>query len=300
MRCGWNIERRKMNHNLSPLRGLTTSLVILVLLGLMLLGLVAYRKGSFEQRVSFVLTTDTAQDLHQGMKLTYRGFKLGQIERLALQPNGQITAELIVQQERASLVTEGSRIRVSKDKLVTFELVLEPASEVAAPPLKAGSAIELVRDHVAADMAKKVDALLYKVDLLLGALADPAKGLPAMVQQTNATLATLQPVSRQTALTMAELEKLLSTLQPVSQQATATLGELQKSLVQSRATVEQTQSLMQQLAHPETGLAPALQQVRTTTEKAGVLMQNIDATVQDVQSAPVYRWLVPTKKPQDR
>lgn len=289
-----------MPHNPSPLRGLLTSLLILVLLGLMLLALAAYRNGSFEQRVTFVLTTDTAQDLHQGMKLTYRGFKLGQIEHLALQADGRVRAELTVQQERAPLVTQGARIKVSKDKLVTSELVLEPSDDASAPALQPGSAIALVRDHVAADMAKKVDVLLYKVDLLLGALADPAKGLPAVVGQTNATLATLQPMSRQAVLTMAELERLLATLQPVSQQATATLGELQKSLVQSRATVEQTQSLMQQLAHPDNGLAPALQQLRGTTEKAGVLIQNIDTTVQQVQSAPLYRWLVPAPAKTDR
>jgi ABC-type transporter Mla subunit MlaD len=92
---------------------------------------------------------------------------------------------------------------------------------------------------------------------------------------------------------MAELEKLLSNLQPMSQQATRTLDELQQSLVQSRATLEQTHNLMQQLADPEAGLAPAIQQLRATSDKADTLMQTIDGAVQEVQSAPVYRWFVP-------
>jgi ABC-type transporter Mla subunit MlaD len=227
------------------------------------------------------------------MKLTYRGFKLGQIERLSLGTEGQVSVLLSVQQDRRSLVTEGARIRVSKDKLVTAELVLEPASNGSATPLKAGGEIELVREHMASDMARKVDQLLNQVDKLLGAMADPVKGLPAVVRQTQSTMATVQPMSHQAVLTMAELEKLLSNLQPMSQQATRTLDELQQSLVQSRATLEQTHNLMQQLADPEAGLAPAIQQLRATSDKADTLMQTIDGAVQEVQSAPVYRWFVP-------
>jgi ABC-type transporter Mla subunit MlaD len=285
-----------MTLHASPLRGVLTSLMILVMLGLLLMGLVAYRQGVFEQRVIFVMVPDSAQDLHQGMKLTYRGFKLGQIERLSMGPDGRVSVELSVQQDRRSLVTEGTRVRVSKDKLITSELVLEPSSNASASPLKAGGTIELVREHVAADMARKVDQLLQQMDLLLAALADPAKGLPAVVRQTQATMALAQPVSHQAVQTMAELERLLTSLQPMSVQATQTLGELQQSLVQSRATLEQTHNLMQQLADPESGVAPALQEVRATSDKADRLIQTMDAAVQEVQSAPVYRWFVPRQQ----
>ena len=275
-----------------------SSLILLLVLGGALIGLTLQRQGMFDTRVSYVLKTDTAQDLHTGMKLTYRGFALGHLKSLALLPDGQIRAEIEVAQDMSSFLTEGASIRLAKDKLVTSELVLEPL-DPKAKPLAPGKEIILSREHLTADVAKKIDALLGKVDTLLGTLADNRHGLPAVLSQTQATLATLQPVSKQAVLTLAELEKSLAQLQPISQQAVSTLSELEKSVVQSRGSVEQTQILLKQLADPNTGLSAAVQQTRLTTEKAGNLIENIDTTVKDVKSAPLYRWLVPSRKKTD-
>jgi ABC-type transporter Mla subunit MlaD len=66
-------------------------------------------------------------------------------------------------------------------------------------------------------------------------------------------------------------------LQPTARQATETLKELEKSLQQSTNT---------------------LAQVSKTLDNADKLIQNVDGTVQDVQAAPLYRWLVPSKQPE--
>jgi ABC-type transporter Mla subunit MlaD len=287
-----------MNHSFASWKGLISSLILLLVLGSSFMALTLQRKGIFDSRVRYVLKTDTAQDLHIGMKLTYRGFTLGHLKSLALKPDGKIQAEIEINQDMSSFITEGVSIRLTKDKLVTSELILEQL-DPTAKPLAPGKEIALSREHLTADVAKKIDALLGKVDTLLGTLADSRHGLPALLNQTQATLATLQPVSKQAVLTLAELEKSLAQLQPISQQAISTLSELEKSVVQSRGSVEQTQILLKQLADPNTGLSSAVQQTRLTTEKAGNLIENIDSTVKDVKSAPLYRWLVPSRKKTD-
>jgi phage-related protein len=60
----------------------------------------------------------------------------------------------------------------------------------------------------------------------------------------------------------------MGALQPTAQQATQTLAELEKSIAQSRETMASTNQLV----------------------------QHIDAAVGEVQSAPLYRWFVPSKK----
>jgi uncharacterized coiled-coil protein SlyX len=68
-------------------------------------------------------------------------------------------------------------------------------------------------------------------------------------------------VLNQTRITM-------GALQPTAQQATQTLAELEKSIAQSRETMASTNQLV----------------------------QHLDTTVSEVQSAPLYRWFVPSKK----
>lgn len=270
------------------------SVLSVVVAGGLLTAYVAQRKAWFEPRAMFTFETDSGHDLFLGMKLSYKGFKIGQLTELVLLPNGQVQGNLSVPQDKADFVTQGAVLKVAKDKIVSSELLLQPvAGEVK--PMPQGAKIPLVREDMAADLTKKIDPLLEKVHVLLSQLSDPRLGLQASLVQSRQTMQQTSGTLEQATLFLKETQQTLQSVQPLTQQATATLQELEKSLAQTRTTMGQTQALIEQLNDPQKGLAATVSQTRSALEDAGKLMQNVDGTLTDIQAAPVYRWLVPQR-----
>lgn len=283
-----------MNMTTRKASSLWLSLALVLVVGGLLTAYVAQRKAWFEARASFGFETDSGHDLFLGMKLSYKGFKVGQLTELILLPNGLVQGQISLAQDKVQFVTQGTVLKVAKDKIVSSELVLLPA-EVGAELLPQGSKLRLVREDMTADLAKKVDPLLERVHVLLGQLSDPRLGLQASLVQSRQTMEKTSDTLNEATLFLKETKTTMQSLQPLTQQATTTLLELEKSLAQTRATMLQTQALIQQLNDPQQGLATTVNQTRMALEDAGKLMQNMDTTLSDIQTAPVYRWLVPKR-----
>lgn len=232
------------------------------------IGYLAHMRGVFDTRLVLNLQVESASGLSEGMKVTYKGFELGRLTTLTLSPQGRVQAAIEVRSQHAPLFTQGSVLRVSKEKIVTSELVLV-RDETVQTPLSQKASIAVVKEDVAADITKRLDPLLQRLQELLTQMADPANGIQASLSQS------------------------------------------QKVMVQTVKTLEHTSHAMTQLSDEQTGLPPVLVQTResmvqlnktlaqtqTTLGSANQLIQNVDRTVDDVKSAPVYQWLVP-KKPQ--
>ena len=254
------------------------AITVLVMLGLA--GYIAKLRGTFDDKHTLQLQTASGADLFEGMHITYKGFKLGRITTLKLTPQGDVQGQVEIQADKANFFTQGSVLKISKEKIVTAELVLVRDAQQTAP-LANQATIAVVRDDLAADVTRRLEPLLQHFQQLLTQMADPEHGIQATMKQSRSVMVhtnqTLDQTTRAMTL-MSDTEKglpavldqtrlTMGALQPTAQQATKTLVELEKSIAQSRQTMASAQSLV----------------------------QHIDATVNEVQSAPVYRWLVPAK-----
>lgn len=252
----------------------TRLLPLVVLTGVLGMGLawsgyqLAKVQGLVGAKFSFQIQTDSGVDLFQGMKVTYKGFRLGKLADLELLPDGKVVGRVDIQQERASFFTKGATLKVSKEKIITSELVLQPGeqSQALMPP---NDAIPIVRESVANDLANRVDPLLTKVNLLLEQLADPNLGVQATLTQSRGT--------------MHETSQLLLKINDPS-------NGLPQVLIQTRDTMGATQQLINQLNDQAKGITPTL-------TNANSLMKKANEALDDVQQAPMYRWLVPKKAP---
>lgn len=256
-----------------------TSITVVVMLALV--GYVAKLRGTFDDKHTLQLQTASGADLFEGMHITYKGFQLGRLTSLRLTPEGNVQGHVEIQADKANFFTQGSVLKISKEKIVTAELVLVRDAQQTIP-LANQATIAVVRDDLAADVTRRIEPLLQHFQQLLHQMADPEHGIQATMKQSRSVMAhtnqTLEQTTRAMTL-MSDTEKglpavldqtrmTMGALQPTAQQATKTLVELEKSIAQSRHTMASTQSLV----------------------------QHLDATVSEVESAPIYRWLVPAKK----
>lgn len=249
----------------------------------LVMGYLAMLKGAWESRLTLDFETDSAASLHQGMKINYKGFEIGKLTHLALSPQGVVNGQVEIREAYSGFMTEGAALKVTKDKIVTAELTLI-RDEKRETPLAEHARIAILREDMAADITRRIDPLLTKFQLLLTQISDPKDGIQANLRQSRMVMEHTVSVLQQSAQTMKSMSDpqnglpavlgqtrdTMSALQPTAAQATATLKELESSLVQTRKTLD-------------------------TADK---LIQNVDTTVQDVQSAPLYRWLVPKKNAQ--
>lgn len=222
-------------------------------------GYLAKMRGAFDEKLTLQLQTASATDLFEGMHVTYKGFTLGRVSALRLTQQGEVQGQIEILSDKSHFFTQGAALKISKEKIVTAELVLQ-RNEQNTTPLPAQAAIPVVRDALAADITRRLEPLLQNFQQLMSQLADPEQGIQATMKESRSVMKDSRSVMVQTRQTM-------GALQPTAQQATETLLELEKSLAQSRETMASTKQLV----------------------------QHIDATVGEVQSAPLYRWLVPAK-----
>lgn len=224
----------------------------------------AKSQGLVGPKFSLHIQTDSGADLFQGMKVTYKGFRLGKLSELELTPAGHVIGRIDIQQDRATFFGQGATLKISKEKIITSELVLVPAASNAAPIANNGS-IEIVRESVANDLANRIDPLISKVNLLLEQLSDPKLGIQATLTQSRGT--------------MHETSQLLMKINDPQ-------NGLPQVLTHTRDTMSSTQELINQLNDPKTGISPTLNNANSVMIKA-------DDAMNDIQNAPVYRWLVP-------
>ena len=230
----------------------------------------ARSQGLVGNRFSLQIQTDSGADLFQGMKVTYKGFRLGKLAELHLLADGSVIGRVDIQEERAPFFTQGAMLKVSKEKIITSELVLLPGNSGQAP-MASDTKIQIVRESVANDLTSRIDPLLTKVNLLLEQLADPKLGLQATLTQSRGT--------------MHETSQMLMKINDPQ-------NGLPQVLVNTRDTMSATQQLINQLNDPQKGIEPTL-------TNANSVMLKADEALDDIQSAPAYRWLVPKapKKP---
>jgi phospholipid/cholesterol/gamma-HCH transport system substrate-binding protein len=227
----------------------------------------ALSQGLLGPKFSLHIQTDSGADLFQGMKVTYKGFRLGKLSELALTPTGQVIGRVDIHQDRAGFFTQGATLKVSKEKIITSELVLVPSDQTTPPMVDQGS-IPIVRESVANDLTNRIDPLLTKVNLLLEQLSDPKLGVQATLTQSR--------------MTMNETSELLLKISDPQK-------GLPQVLTHTRNTMSSTQDLVNQLNDPQRGITPTLQ-------NANNLMLKADGALNDIEHAPVYRWLVPKTK----
>ena len=247
------------------------------------LGYLAKLKGAFEKQLMLKIQTDSAVHLFEGMKVTYKGFEVGKLTQLTLSPEGNVLGEVQVREQHQNFFSQGSVLRLSKEKIVTAELVLQ-RDETQKALLASGSMVPVVREDIAADVTKRLDPLLQKLQLLLTQMSDPQDGVQASIKESRQVMVQTSETLKHTTHAMKQISDedhglpavlgktrdTMQALEPTARQATVTLKELENSLVQTRKTLD----------------------------NADKLIHHVDTTVNEVQAAPVYRWLVPKKKPE--
>lgn len=163
--------------------------LLLVLAALLVLASTAYllyARGWFEPTQSLVLLTDDSEGVAVGMDMTFSGFPIGRVRRVALGPSGHVRITVDVAKKDAHWLRTSSVFTLVRG-LVGGTAIRAFSGVLSDPPLPDGAERPVLRGDASADIPR-----------VLGAAREVMENLNAMTAQDAAlrqTLANLQAVS---------------------------------------------------------------------------------------------------------
>lgn len=124
----------------------------------MVVVLIGIRQGLFTSKSQIVLYDDSARDLVAGSEVITRGFRIGKISRVRLNPDGRVEVTLSIDQNYMKWIRQDSRARLAAKAFIGDSRVEISPGSPSAPPLPAGGTILFERDPDLQEVAKKIMA----------------------------------------------------------------------------------------------------------------------------------------------
>jgi ABC-type transporter Mla subunit MlaD len=162
-----------------------------VCIALLLMAAILVRQGLFKQMASLNFLTESAQDINKGQSVKIAGFRVGSVDTVTLQPDGQVAVVLSIDQSHMRFVTRDAVVELRKEGFVggaTLEII--PGNDKSR---LASNEATLVFSRaegltaVANSLRDKILPVLDDIKAITSTLADPKQGLPASLAAVKET-----------------------------------------------------------------------------------------------------------------
>ena len=276
---------------------------------------VLFARGVFEATQRLTLLADNAEGVSLGMDLTFSGFPVGRVRRIALAEDGQVRIEIDVPRREAHWLRASS--------VFTLELPLVGAAKLRAytanlkdAPLAEGAERPILRGDTAQEIPRMVASLRAVLDNLdqitdqgsslqesiknaravsermagkygvLGGLMggeDNAKKVIAAIDRANALLASLGGVALKMDSVLSKADQrvlgpggVVDETQKAVAQANAILGEVRSSLKRVDGILADAQAVAGNAKAATTDLAALRAEVEASLRKVASLIDEIN------------------------
>jgi phospholipid/cholesterol/gamma-HCH transport system substrate-binding protein len=303
----------RLPRNLGIRVGLLLGVTLVITIGFVLY--VLYARGVFEATQRLTLIAEDAEGVSVGMDLTFSGFPIGRVTRLALAEDGKARIEIEVPRRdarwlRASTVFTLELSLLGGGKLRAYTASLQDAplpDDALRPVLRGDTAAEIPRlvaslrtilenvDQMTAPGAslqaslENVRTLTTRMAGKQGALAgilgseDNATKVLATIERANALLGSLGGVSAKLDAVLLKTDRrvfgeggVMDETQKAVAQANAILGELRENLKRVDAILANAQAASGNVKAATTDLATLRAEVEASLRKVAQLIDEIN------------------------
>lgn len=232
-------------------------LLLLALLTVSVLYLL-YARGAFEATQRLVLVADDSEGVTVGMDLSFSGFAIGRVARIALGPDGTARIEIDVPKKDAKWLRSSSVFTLSRG-LVGGTAIRAYSGILSDPQLPDGAERRVLIGDATAEIPKllagvrelvaNLTALTARDAALAGALAS-TQALTARLNQPEGALGLLMGNGRDRSQVLATLERtnaLLARLDGLVGRVDGTVARADAQLLGPQGLVADSQGAVQQL-----------------------------------------------------
>jgi phospholipid/cholesterol/gamma-HCH transport system substrate-binding protein len=263
-------------------------LALAVISALVLMGLSAWRQGWFTPMENLYVELPGASGVQIGTPVRLKGFKIGDVDEIELDPRLNVKARLRISRERMALLGEDASARFGRDGPIGGKFIeLLPGSREgkrmvaqAVLPMDAGNELEDVMGTVKVAVEKlalaigKMEPILDDTKKLTGEAAEMRKDIRASV---TTVLANMEVMSAQLK-TMGNSAG--NVAQRLDKDSVALMQDVRKITSQAEAAAT---SARNGLAVLEKDLPPSMDKVKAALANAQEATDNVKAATQDVR-----------------
>jgi len=304
--------RAPLIKNLELKVGLLLALTVILVMGLVAYALQA--RGVFQTTRTLYLTATEAEGVSIGQALTFSGFPIGEVKRLALTPEGQVRIEVAIPTDDAKWLRKTSIFTLEKSfvggaKIKAFSANLRdpPLEDKAVRPLLTGditqeipvlvAKVKAILDNVQAMTTGEapINRTLGHVETVTGRMAgeygvlegvmgspDKARQVVAAIDKANTLLASLNGVSLKVDTLLTSADRKILGKDGTVDQANAAIGKVNAILGDARESLKKADAILASAQTATANVAAITGNVREATVDLGQLRTEIDDTVRKV------------------
>jgi phospholipid/cholesterol/gamma-HCH transport system substrate-binding protein len=169
---------------------LITSLLIMTSIGY-----VAYRKGVFSKVYTYTLSSQTGENLTEGMPVAVWGFTIGRVSSLELNDKGIVLIRIKIPERHVRMIRADSKFVLDKP-LIGSPRILVQTTDLNGQPLSPQMIPELTESNDINEIIKraqpivdKADRIMANVERITANLADPTGDVNRILRDAETLIA---------------------------------------------------------------------------------------------------------------
>jgi len=237
--------------------------------------LIGVQRDLFRVKHRVRLQADSGLNLIPGQAVKYKGFRIGKVDRVALDRSGQVVVELVVFGDYLGFVREDSVAELRPENAIGDFVIEITGGTAAAKPLAGGGTLAFRRALTLNDVAGEVQARFAGGVTELKRLTAE---IPAIMEDLHATLESSRELSGQLVRMQARLDTRVDSLGRGLDGTLASVnGEILPALARSSRATEELLATSQKTV---TALNERLPQILARTDRT---LEQAEAITADVR-----------------
>ena len=254
---------KNLQFRVGPLVGLA------VVLGAGFVIYALYARGVFEDTQHLTLMADNGEGVDIGMDLTFSGFPIGRVKRLALDEQGRARIQIDVPRSDAHWLRESTIFTLERG-LVGAARIRAYSANLRDPPLPDGAVRNVLRGDTQEEVPRMVATLRSTLENV--------EQLTASGGELQTTLGNVRALSERTAATVDRVNTLLASVDSLVGKTNSLVLKTDQRLFAPGGVVDGTAQAVEQLN-------ALLASVRDSLKRADAILADAEATSGQAKAA---------------
>jgi len=266
---------RRLGLKIGPYSGGVVALLLALAVTL------AARKGFFEYKTRLHTVAERGNGLSAGMEVRFSGFRIGVVDRVALNEQAKVDIELLVETRYLKWIKPDSRAQLYQDGMIGDHIIEIVGGSPQVEAVKEGAVLALEKPpgvaDIALDLRDRVVPIIDSVQETLDYVNDP-KG------DVRQTVVNVQQLTAELRQTREKVDQLLVRIDGLAdREVRGAIRNADRSLIRIEAMASEVQSRMPGLMDQ---VASSLAEVEAATRNA----HEMTATLKDAvnKTAPQF------------
>ena len=159
------------------------------------IGYVAYKKGMFSKVYTYTLSSQTGENLTEGMPVAVWGFTIGRVSSLELNDQGTVLIRIKIPERHIRMIRADSKFVLDKP-LIGSPRIIVKTTDLNGLPLSTQMIPELTESNDINEIIKraqpivdKADRIMANIEQITANLADPAGDVNRILRDAEALIA---------------------------------------------------------------------------------------------------------------